>query len=165
MTSTMLRDELIVGRYVRRCCWRKRSVCQTCYLKLHSSLDRQPVQLTPQRRDVVSTRCHDLRWCDVQSCSRSTLAAVGRTFVTSSASLKRQRRRRRSRSSQLVSRAGRAAATSYCRPRRNPDQQVREMCSRMSDQRWNWVTVCDPATQWPGNPTTRRPSWPGDPVL
>ena len=24
---------------------------------------------------------------------------------------------------------------------------------------------CDPATQWPGNPATRRPSWPGDPVL
>jgi len=35
-------------------------------------------------------------------------------------------------------------------------------------QRWNWVAFCDPATQWPGNPATRRPSWvswPGDPVL
>ena len=32
-------------------------------------------------------------------------------------------------------------------------------------QRWNWVTFCDPATQWPGNPATRRPSRPGDPVL
>jgi len=30
------------------------------------------------------------------------------------------------------------------------------------EQRW---TFCDPATQWPGNPATRRPSWPGDPVL
>jgi len=27
-------------------------------------------------------------------------------------------------------------------------------------QTWNWVTFCDPATQWPGNPATRRPSWP-----
>ena len=32
-------------------------------------------------------------------------------------------------------------------------------------QTWNWVTFCGPATQWPGNPATRRPSWPGDPVL
>ena len=32
-------------------------------------------------------------------------------------------------------------------------------------QTCNWVTFCDPATQWPGNPATRRPSWPGDPVL
>jgi len=32
-------------------------------------------------------------------------------------------------------------------------------------QSWNWVTFCDPATQWPGNPATRRPSWPGNPVL
>jgi len=32
-------------------------------------------------------------------------------------------------------------------------------------QTWNWVTFCDPATQWPGNPATRRPSWPGDPAL
>jgi len=32
-------------------------------------------------------------------------------------------------------------------------------------QTWNWVTFCDPATQWPRNPATRRPTWPGDPVL
>ena len=32
-------------------------------------------------------------------------------------------------------------------------------------QTWNWVTFCDPATQRPGNPATRRPSLPGDPVL
>ena len=30
-------------------------------------------------------------------------------------------------------------------------------------QTWNWVTFCDPATQWPKNHVTRRPSWPGDP--
>ena len=29
----------------------------------------------------------------------------------------------------------------------------------------NWVTYCDPATQWPENLATRRPSWPDDPVL
>ena len=26
------------------------------------------------------------------------------------------------------------------------------------NHRWNWVTFCDPATQRPGNPATRRPS-------
>ena len=32
-------------------------------------------------------------------------------------------------------------------------------------QRRNWVACCDPATQWPGIPAARRPSWSGDPVL
>ena len=32
-------------------------------------------------------------------------------------------------------------------------------------QTWNWVTFCDPATQWPVNPATRRPNRLGDPVL
>ena len=46
-----------------------------------------------------------------------------------------------------------ASCDSAWRARRRPSA---------TQQTWNWVAFCDPATQWPGNSATRRPSWPGE---
>ena len=42
---------------------------------------------------------------------------------------------------------------------------LKKLLLQLLHQTWNRVTFCYPVTQWPGNPATRRPSWPGDPVL
>ena len=48
-------------------------------------------------------------------------------------------------------------------PRRGRAEHAGVISAWRTRQRWNWVTFCDPPTQWPKNHVTRRPSWPGDP--